>query len=79
MQSKALDKSVSTAPPTKSLSKSFLHSSIRLIKMFCELQFFLYADKNGENYSFHAADYLVFDNSFVNLRKCVQYTHWSKI
>ena len=50
MQSKALDKSVSTAPPTKSLSKSFLHSSIRLIKMFCELQFFLYADKNGENY-----------------------------
>ena len=50
MQLKVLDTSVSTAPTTKLLSKFFLHSSVKLIKMFCKLWFFLYADKNGKKY-----------------------------
>ena len=73
MQSKALDKSLSTELLFTKLSKFHLYSSIRLIKMFCKLWFFLYADKNGKKY-LSIPDYLLFDNTFVILRKCVQYT-----
>ena len=63
MQLKFLDKPVSTTSTTKLLSKFFLQSSVRFIKMFCKLYFFLYPDKNGKNVFLHAKDYLVFDKS----------------